>query len=70
MNEPRIEELEIKLSFQDELIGVLNQQVSAQELRLIALERKLQVLAEMLLNIDSSPGSAGSSAKAEVPPHY
>jgi SlyX protein len=69
MNESRIEELEIKLSFQDELIGVLNQQVSAQELRLITLERKLQVLAEMLLNLDSG-ASTGTSAKAEVPPHY
>jgi SlyX protein len=70
MNESRIEELEIKLSFQDELIGVLNQQVSTQELRLLTLERKLQVLAEMLLNLDSGASSTGTSAKAEVPPHY
>ena len=69
MNEAKIQELEIKLSFQDELIDVLNQQVSAQELRILSLERRMQILAETVLNLEPA-GSTSTSAKSEVPPHY
>jgi uncharacterized coiled-coil protein SlyX len=70
MSEQSIVDLQIKLSFQDELIDVLNQQVSAQELRLLLLERRVQGLAELVLAIDHSPQGAATSAKADVPPHY
>ncbi len=70
MTNSRLNELEIKLSFQDELIDVLNQQISGQELRLLTLERRLQTLAQAYLNLDTSADGAGASAKLEVPPHY
>jgi SlyX protein len=70
MTEARLNELEIKLSFQDELIDVLNQQISGQELRLLTLERRLQTLAEAYLNLDSASVGTSASAKLEVPPHY
>ena len=70
MNDPRLKEIEIKISFQDELIDVLNQQISGQELRILTLERRLQTLAEAFLNLDAGAANAGGSAKSEVPPHY
>ena len=70
MTDPRLNEIEIKISFQDELIDVLNQQISSQELRILTLERRLQTLAEAFLNLDSGAANAGGSAKSEVPPHY
>ena len=70
MSDSRLNEIEIKISFQDELIDVLNQQISSQELRILTLERRLLTLAEAFLNLDTGAGSASGSAKAEVPPHY
>ena len=70
MTDPRLNEIEIKLSFQDELIDVLNQQISGQELRILTLERRLQTLAEAFLNLDTGAGSTSGSAKSEIPPHY
>ncbi len=67
---PRLNEVEIKISFQDELIDVLNQQISGQELRILTLERRLQTLAEAFLNLDTGAGSAGGPPKSEKPPHY
>jgi SlyX protein len=63
-----IEELEIKLSFQDQLIDTLNHQVTEQELRLMSIERKLQALIELVRSIDT--GAQSSAAKTELPPHY
>ena len=70
MTDPRLNEIEIKLSFQDELIDVLNQQISSQELRILTLERRLQTLAEAFLNLDAGATSGSGSAKSEIPPHY
>ena len=70
MTDPRLNEIEIKISFQDELIDVLNQQISSQELRILTLERRLQTLAEAFLNLDTGTGNTGGSAKSEIPPHY
>ena len=67
---PRLNEVEIKISFQDELIDVLNQQISGQELRILTLERRLQTLAEAFLNLDTGAGSTSGPPKSEIPPHY
>lgn len=75
MSEPgnsvdRLEELESRLAFQDDLLGQLNDVVARQDkliaelqLRLSNLERRIENLAE-----SGAEGSAGSAH--EVPPHY
>jgi SlyX protein len=66
----RLEELESRLAFQDDLLGQLNDVVARQDkliaelqLRLSNLERRIENLAE-----SGAAGSAGSGH--EVPPHY
>jgi SlyX protein len=64
----RIDELEIRLSFQEQLLETLNQQISQQQLSLIALQRHVVELAAALR---AMPGSTTASSSAhEPPPHY
>lgn len=69
MNEAdRIAELEIRLSFQDELVSTLNAVVTEQGFKLQQLQRQLDALREVL-----STEQAGSGLAAPVnerPPHY
>lgn len=70
MNEARIEELEIKLAFQEQLVEVLNQQVSAQEQRVLSLERRVHVMAQMLMDFGTSGPPSSNTSGNEPPPHY
>ncbi|MFK7914913.1 MAG: SlyX family protein [Pseudomonadales bacterium] len=65
--EDRIDELEIKLSFQEQVIAELNDVVTAQSSRLAALERALQQLQSRVEN----NGAEGADPQPEPPPpHY
>lgn len=68
--EARIDELEIKLAFQEQLIEVLNQQVSAQEQRVLSLERRVQTMAQLLMDLGSGAPAGASTGGNEQPPHY
>lgn len=68
--EARIDELEIKLAFQEQLIEVLNQQVSAQEQRVLSLERRVHTMAQMLLDMGNGAPAGASTSGNEPPPHY
>jgi SlyX protein len=70
--EANITELQIKLSFQEELLETLNQQITDQELRLAKLNLQMQALIERVKNLDANPQQAGSADNAahEIPPHY
>jgi SlyX protein len=70
--EAKLTELQIKLSFQEEMLDTLNRQIADQELRLAKLNLQVQALIERVRSLDANPQQAGSAeyANHEVPPHY
>jgi len=66
MTDDRITNLEIKLSFTEDLIEKLNETVYKQQQQIEFLYRELKAVKEQA----SSAGSGGSSLKDEIPPHY
>lgn len=67
MTEDRITNLEVKLSFTEDLIDQLNQTIYKQQQQIEFLYRELKSIKEQASNGDSS---ANSSPKDEIPPHY
>ena len=68
--ESRLEELESKLAFQDDLIESLNEIIARQDLDLVRLEQRVKSLGERLTDIAESADMPGASGGHEVPPHY
>ncbi|KZE33326.1 SlyX protein [Crenobacter luteus] len=66
--ESRIDELEVRLAFQDELLDALNQTVARQQQELSLLQDQMRILYRMLQN--QSPDAAGNAPQHEIPPHY
>jgi SlyX protein len=66
---PRLDEVESRLAFQDDLIESLNRVVARQDLELADLARRLRAL-EGRLNDLAETASVGGGAGHEVPPHY
>ena len=66
MTEDRITNLEIKLSFTEDLIEKLNETVYKQQQQIEFLYRELKAIKEQA----SAGGSGGGSLKDEIPPHY
>jgi len=66
MSEERINNLEIKLSFAEDLIEKLNHRVYEQQQQLEFLYRELKSLKEQ----SSSNNSPGSNLRDEIQPHY
>ena len=66
MSEERITNLEIKLSFTEDLIEKLNETVYKQQQQIEFLYRELKAIKEQA----SSGGGSGGSPKDEIPPHY
>ena len=66
MTEDRITNLEIKLSFTEDLIDQLNQTIYKQQQQIEFLYRELKAIKEQA----SSSGGGGGSLKDEIPPHY
>ena len=68
MLEERITNLEIKLSFTEDLIEKLNEAVYKQQQQIEFLYRELKALKEQAGS--NNDGSSGASLKDEIPPHY
>ena len=66
MTEDRITNLEIKLSFAEDLIEKLNETVYKQQQQIEFLYRELKAIKEQA----ASTGSDAASLKDEIPPHY
>ena len=64
----RIDELESRIAFQDDLIESLNEVVTRQDRDLAMLTLRLQELASKLNEIGDA--AASPSPDSEVPPHY
>jgi SlyX protein len=67
MTEERITNLEIKLSFTEDLIDQLNQTIYKQQQQIEFLYRELKFIKEQSSSGDSSESS---SPKDEIPSHY
>ena len=65
----RIDELESRLAFQDDLIESLNETVTRQDLDLARLTLRLQDLAARINDIGNAAAVVPSSY-SEIPPHY
>lgn len=66
----RIDELEIRLAFQEQLIGTLNEALVQQEFRLQQLQRLVEQLRDSVLTGNPHSVEAGLSLAHEKPPHY
>ena len=66
MSDDRITNLEIKLSFAEDLIEKLNETIYKQQQQIEFLYRELKSIKEQA----SSSGGGGGSLKDEIPPHY
>ncbi len=66
MSVERITNLEIKLSFTEDLIEKLNETVYKQQQQIEFLYRELKAIREQA----GSSGSGSASLKDEIPPHY
>lgn len=68
MSDERIAELEIKSSFQDELLEVLNQTVIRQQQQIDQLQSHVRLLLQQVRSM-SAPVQQGTPEE-EIPPHY
>ena len=68
--EKRLDELESRLAFQDDLIESLNQVISHQDRNLARLTLMLQGLTVKMNDIAESAAVPGDSSGDEIPPHY
>lgn len=67
-SEQRLTELEIKLSFADDLLEQLNATVARQQQQIDALQRELLALRQQWR--DGGAGPQAASSGHEPPPHY
>jgi SlyX protein len=63
----RLDELESRLAFQDDVIEKLDSVVTRQNLEILRLTASLNDLREALKEV---AGSVPGSAESEAPPHY
>jgi SlyX protein len=65
-NEQRINELEIKLAYAEDMLETLNHAVFRQQEQMAVLQRQLDDLRRQVHGMPA----AGSSLRDEIPPHY
>jgi SlyX protein len=66
----RLDELESRLAFQDDLIESLNQVVARQDRELADLARRVKDLEARLTDLAEAASASGGGGGHEVPPHY
>ncbi|MBI5938550.1 MAG: SlyX family protein [Betaproteobacteria bacterium] len=64
----RITELEIKLSYTEDLVEELNRTVYRQQEQIESLQRQILSLQQQVQ--DLSPPGQGGDLRDEIPPHY
>jgi SlyX protein len=69
MNEERMENIEAKITFQEDQIDELNKTVYQQQLKIERLETICEALARELRGL-AEAGSDGRPPANERPPHY
>ncbi|MDP6375797.1 MAG: SlyX family protein [Pseudomonadales bacterium] len=66
----RVDELEARTAFQEDLIGKLDEALIAQQARIDQLEKALEMLLASLSDGSTGPESVTSDPAADIPPHY
>ncbi len=69
-DQARLDELEARAAFQDDLIESLNQVVARQDRQLVDLARRVRDLETRLAELAEATSLPGSGGGHEVPPHY
>ena len=67
--EDRITELEIKASFNEDLLDKLDQVIIRQQTQIDALSREVIALRQQAASAPAG-GPSGTNAQDELPPHY
>lgn len=62
----KIDDLEIKVAFQEDLLSKLDQVVTSQQQQLLSLESKVTILLRQLKELDQGQQQSDD----EPPPHY
>lgn len=62
----RLAELEMRLAFQDDLVGELNREVSEQALAIVAMRRELEWLRESLARMGEGDGRAVGQVRGDA----
>ena len=65
----RLDELESRIAFQDDLIDSLNKVIIRQDREITHIEAQLKDLFTRISE-QAEPAATGTSAKGENPPHY
>ncbi|MBS1190314.1 MAG: hypothetical protein H6R10_2106 [Rhodocyclaceae bacterium] len=65
--ESRVTDIEVKLSFMEDLVEELNRTVFRQQQQMEQLQQELRVLRQQ---VQGSIPAAGWSQREELPPHY
>lgn len=67
MSDQRLNELETKLAFAEDLIETLNQIVVRQQSQLDSLQDQLRLLHQQMRD---RPSGENANLREEIPPHY
>lgn len=67
MQEQRLDELEAKLAFAEDLIETLNQTVIRQQQQMDSLQDQLRLLHQQMRD---RPAGENANLREEIPPHY
>lgn len=65
-----IEDLQVRITFLDDLVEQLNEQVSRQSVEIADLKKQMQILYQRVESSDLSDGIATFDPMADRPPHY
>ena len=66
----RLDELESRLAFQDDLIESLNEVITRQDRELARMALRIEDLSNRLTDLAEAGAGADHSPGHEVPPHY
>ena len=66
----RLDELESRLAFQDDLIEQLNEVIARQDREILALASRVRDLEAKLNDLAAAAAVPSGSPEQEVPPHY
>lgn len=66
----RLDELESRLAFQDQLLEELNQVVSRQDGEILRLKNELKILKGRVQELNAAMPGQTFNPDDEVPPHY
>jgi len=69
MSVERLDELEIKMAFQEELVEALNTVVVRQQQELDLLQQQLRYLYRQIRDLKPE-GEPSSTPEDDIPPHY